>query len=67
MTTYPHSLSLRAARERYFEMNGFNVLRSLRKAHTIEFMPVAMLTGLPAREGEQEARNLDVNQYLTKL
>jgi flagellar protein FlaH len=47
-------------------MDGFEVLRKLRKNPSTEFTPIVMLTAVPAIEGEEEARSLGVSHYMTK-
>ena len=47
-------------------MDGFQVLKRLRKNPATELIPVVMVTGLPAAEGERAGMNLGVVHYITK-
>ena len=47
-------------------MNGFEVLEKLKGNHITEAIPVILLTGVEAAEGEQTAMRLGVRHYITK-
>jgi len=47
-------------------LNGFDVLKRLRRHESTKSIPVVMVTVLPALSGEQEAMRLGVNHYLPK-
>jgi len=48
------------------EVNGFDVLREIRGNETTKNLPVILLTGVSATEGEQAAVELGANHYVTK-
>lgn len=48
------------------KVNGYEVLRELRCAETTKNLPVILLTGVSATEGEQTAAELGANHYVTK-
>ena len=48
------------------KINGYEVLRELRRDATTENLPVILLTGVSPTEGEQAAVHLGANHYVTK-
>ena len=48
------------------DLDGFHVLRALRQNKTTKELPVILLTGMAAIEGEQAAFDLGVTHYITK-
>ena len=48
------------------EVDGFAVIKSLKENPETDKIPVVILTGLPAEQGEQVAMKAGINHYIPK-